>query len=591
VAESVLRAAAPDYPRAWLAVGDDSVTTDPYAAVAEPALPAVEPMGTDAPLSSAEQVALLAEARKAERAQRYGAAVQLLTKLQRQPEFPARAEAQELLGLTRERAGQAAQAKAEYEEYLRRYPHGAAAVRVRERLRILRAAAAAVRTGGISGAEQGDHGWQASGGVSQLLRRDSYGTDLNGPLYATLVQNAIFTDADLFVHRDGERFATAFRTSFGYVKNLLPPQIAGADNRARITTAYIDLNDRVSGLHGRFGRQTLTTDGIFGIFDGLALAEQLASSWTVRGTFGMPVENAGDGIESGRRFETLALDFAPALGHWDTSAYLTRQSFDGIRDRQAVGAQVQYARPAASLVGYVDYDTGFHSLNALALLGTVQLPYRWQLTADLERRNAPLLTTGNALIGQSVASLTELERSYSESQLFQLARDRTPTNSSYVVSAIKQLGERWQVILDVFDFRLGDTPASGGIEAFPGSEERDSAYQLQILGSSLLRSGDFNQLVLREDRTASGLTRGAQFISRYPLFGAWRFGPRVLVQRTQSSHGLTQNLYAPYGHLDYQRNGRVLEMEAGAELGRNPAELQIGNSTRLFVSIGYRINF
>ena len=33
VAESVLRAAAKDYPRAWLAVGDDSITTDPNSAV------------------------------------------------------------------------------------------------------------------------------------------------------------------------------------------------------------------------------------------------------------------------------------------------------------------------------------------------------------------------------------------------------------------------------------------------------------------------------------------------------------------------------------------------------------------------------
>ena len=52
-------------------------------------------------------------------------AVDLLTRLLRQPEYPARADAQELIGLVRERAGQLAQAKAEYEEYLRRYPDGA----------------------------------------------------------------------------------------------------------------------------------------------------------------------------------------------------------------------------------------------------------------------------------------------------------------------------------------------------------------------------------------------------------------------------------------------------------------------------------
>jgi len=47
--------------------------------------------------------------------------VELLSRLVHQPEYPARAEAQELLGLVRERAGQLAQAKAEYQAYLQRY--------------------------------------------------------------------------------------------------------------------------------------------------------------------------------------------------------------------------------------------------------------------------------------------------------------------------------------------------------------------------------------------------------------------------------------------------------------------------------------
>ena len=56
----------------------------------------------------------------------------------------------------------------------------------------------------------------------------------------------------------------------------------------------------------------------------------------------------------------------------------------------------------------VDYDTFYHSLNTASLLGTVQLPARWSLSLDAERRNSPLLTTGNALIGQPVTNLTGL---------------------------------------------------------------------------------------------------------------------------------------------------------------------------------------
>jgi hypothetical protein len=591
VAEGVLRSATKDYPRAWLAVGDDSITNDPNAAVAEPPLPPVEQIGIDPPLDPTELKTLFDQVRKAMRARDYPQAVQVLTKLQRQPEFPQRAEVQEMLGLARERAGEVAQAKAEYEEYLRRYPKGPAADRIRTRLRILRAASAAGRSGSLDNTEGADHGWKVSGGASQLFRRDSYGTDLNGPLFSTVVEDAVFTDADLYVHKDGERFTTGFRTNFGYAKNFLPKDIQGADDRVRITTLFLDLNDKLLDLRGRLGRQTTINDGNFGTFDGAKISYRFAPSWTVRATMGMPVDNSGDGIETDRRFETLAVDFAPALSHWDTSVYVTQQRNDGLRDRQAVGAQVQYARPTLSVVSYVDYDTAYQSLNALVLLGTLQLPDRWQLTLDLEHRNAPLITTENALIGQSVTTLNDLEKIYSEQQIADLARDRTPVLSTYSASALKQLGERFQAIFDVFYTKLSDTPASGGVEQFTGTQGNDISYQVQLLGSSLLRTNDFNQFIVRYDTTPTYNVVGWQFISRYPLFGAWRIGPRMLFQRKTTDTGFTSIFYAPYGHLDYQRHGHVLEIEGGAEIGKNPAGLEIGNTTRLFVSIGYRINF
>jgi hypothetical protein len=591
VAENVLRTATKDYPRAWLAVGDDSITNDPNAAIAEPPLPAVEQIGVDPPLDPADRNTLLQQARKAMRARDYSQAVQILTKLQRQPEFPERAEVQELLGLARERSGEVAQAKAEYEEYLRQYPKGPAADRIRSRLRILRAASAAGHNGGLDTGAGADHGWKVSGGASQLYRRDSYGTDLNGPLFATVVQNSIFTDADLYVHKDGERFTTGFRTSFGYEKTFLPKDLRGVSDRVRITTAFLDLNDKLLGLRGRVGRQTTVADGIFGTFDGATLSYNFAPSWSIRGTAGMPVDNSGNGIETDRRFETLAVHFAPALSHWDTGVYVTQQRNDGLRDRQAVGAEVQYGRQNASVVSYIDYDTAFQSLNALVLLGTMQLPDRWQITLDLEHRNAPIITTQNALIGQNVPSLNVLQTIFTEQQITDLARDRTPVLSTYSASALKQLGERFQTIFDVFYTKLSSTPGSGGVEPFTGTAGNEISYQVQMLGSSILRTNDFNQVIVRYDSTPTYNIIGWQFISRYPLFGAWRIGPRMLFQRKETNTGFTQIFYAPYGHLDYQRHGHVLEVEGGAELGKNPTGLQIGNSTRLFVSVGYRINF
>ncbi len=104
-------------------------------------------------MSSVRQ--MLRDARVALEKHEYPQAVDLLTTLLRQPEYPARADAQELLGLVRERGGQLAQAKAEYEDYLRRYPDRPGAVRVRGRLQALAAASIAPKSTGEFGAGDG----------------------------------------------------------------------------------------------------------------------------------------------------------------------------------------------------------------------------------------------------------------------------------------------------------------------------------------------------------------------------------------------------------------------------------------------------
>ena len=601
VAESVLRAAAKNYPRAWLAVGDDSITTDPNAVVPEPPLPPVEPMGADPAMTPADRKKLLAAARQALSAHQYPETVQMLTKLQRQPEFPERAEVQELLGLTRERSGEIAQAKAEYEEYLRRYPNGAAADRVRTRLRILRAAAVTPRNGGQAASPDGSHGWSISGGATQIYRRDTIEYSLAGPLQtsvpAMVVENAIFTDTDLFVRHAGERLDFSFRFNAGLEENFLHNKDIAVgepapDNRVRVTTAFFDLDDKLTGLRTRIGRQTSTSDGIFGTFDGAMVQYQVEPGWTVRGTVGSPVLNAQDNYESNRRFETVALDYGPELAHWSSSYYVTRETIDGLRDRQAVGTQWQYFVPGRSLVSYVDYDTEFHSINAAVLLGTLQLPDQWLLTADLERRNAPLLTSENALIGQvGITTIPQLEQNFTAPEINQLAKDRTPTLDSAMLSAQKQLGERFQVMFDVFLTKESTTPASGGVAAIPGTDGSDISYQAQLFATGLFSNADFHQLILRYDHTSTADATGVGYIARYPLAGAWRIGPRILVERIVNDSGPVQYTYTPYVHTDWQRNGRMVEIEAGTEIGRNPQILQIGNSTRLFVSIGYRVGF
>jgi hypothetical protein len=599
-AERLLNRALPDYPRAWVAIGDDVVTTDPNATATEAPLPAVERIGSDPPLDPETLKSMLAQVRSSMGARDYPKAITLLTKLQRQPEFPDRARVQELIGLARERSGQLAHAKAEYEEYLRRYPNGEAAERVALRLRTLRAAAAASRSG-APGSASDNKGWHLTGGVAQLFRYDGTRVDNNTPAgnvppgtilpansIQTTTDNSLFTDVDLLARRRGENVDWMARLSAGYEKSFV--QNGLGDDR-RISIASIEMVDRSLGLLARLGRQTRNQDGVLGTFDGMFVSYQWRPSWGINVAAGYPVEETNSGVRTARRFESVALAFTPPRAHWDASVFVALQQFDGIRDRQAVGIESRYLASWASLIAIVDYDTFYRSLNTGSLLGTVQLPAHWSLSFDAERRNSPVLTTRNALIGQPDNTLAQLEQVFTVQQIFQLARDRTPYTTDYSVTATRPLGQRFQFSSTVSATQTGATPASGGVDEQPATG-LELTYQAQIYTSSLWRTGDFSVLTATYSNTEIGKLMGVSASSRFPVNGAWRIGPRLTIDRRNLTiDDSTELTYIPSVLIDYQKDRRLLQFEVGGQIGKRDALLQSQNTKRYYASLAYRFSF
>jgi tetratricopeptide (TPR) repeat protein len=603
-ADRLLNLALPDYPRAWLAIGDDAVTSDLNATMAQVAPIPVERIGSDPPLPPEVLKTTMADARAAMSARDYPKAIALLTKLQRQPEFPDRARAQELLGLARERSGQLAHAKAEYEEYLRRYAHGEAAERVAFRLRILRAAEAKARTGREGSGDT--KGWEVSGGVAQTARYD--GSRLsNGapppnsqpvPAAPTITDNALFNDVDLLARRRGETLDWIGRLSAGYDKSFTQDQFA-LGNPTRVSLASIEVLDRSLGLLGRFGRQANNTDGILGTFDGLFLSWQFKPSWAINAAAGYPVEQLILSPQTQERFETLALAYTPPNAHWDGSVFASTQQFQGLRDRQAVGLEGRYLASHASLVAVVDYDTAYHSLNTASVLGTLQLPARWSVSFDAERRNSPVLTTRNALIGQTFTDLTQLEQVFTPAQIYQLALDRTPITDNYSITATRPLGQRFQLTTIVSATQTGASPASGGVAAVPASGLL-LTYQAQLYASNLWHPGDFSVLSFTHGNTEIGRIDSISATTRFPIGGAWRLGPRFAIDRLNVlTNGSTETTYIPSMLLDYQRGNKLFQIDMGGELGKREAFLQLPNgafvqtqnTTRYYISVSYRISF
>ncbi|MBS0365037.1 MAG: SPOR domain-containing protein [Proteobacteria bacterium] len=606
-AERLLERALSDYPRAWLAIADDAETTRGAApGTQHEVLPPVAKIGSDPPLPAEELKQLLVQARAELQKHDYPAAITTLTRLQRQPEFPDRSSAQELLGLARERSGELAHAKAEYEEYLRRYPQGEAAERVALRLRTLRAAEARARTGREAPGTK--RGWEVSGDWSQLFRYDGSrisngapppNTAANVPLAAqTQSENAIFNDLGLLARRRGVSYDFIARLSAGYDRSFQSSATA-LGNPTRVSVASLEVLDRPLGLLARVGRQVSVEDGILGTFDGLFLSWNFKSAWSLNAAAGYPVEQLILAPQTRERFETLALHYAAPGRHWDGSIFAATEQFQGFKDRRAVGLEGRWLVSTASLVGVVDYDTFYHSLNTASFIGTVMLPARWSLSFDAERRNSPVLTTRNALIGQPVTDLTGLQQAFTIDQIYQLAHDRTPVTQNFSFTANKPLGQRFQFTAIVTATQTGATPASGGVAAVPATGNL-LTYQVQLFGNSLWQADDFNVLTLTHGNTEVGRIDSAALTSRFPLGGAWRLGPRFTYDRlTELAGGSTQTTYIPSALLDWQRGRWLLQLDTGAQLGSRAAFLQLANgtfvqtqnTTRYYVSLSYRFTF
>lgn len=585
-AERLLASAQTRYPRAWLAIDDEAPV--PGDALAVPADVGVNTV-VDPPLPAKERTALLESARIAMNRRNYPQAVEQLTKLIRQPEYPQRARAQELLGLARERSGQLAHAKAEYQEYLRRYPQGEAAARIRQRLRLLASAGRAGRSGTLSGGDgELDKAWRIDGGLTQFYRWERAELTTAGETTDQQSQNGIYTDADLLARHRGDSFDLIARFSGGYTKDLRP---VDSGDQVRVSSAYVELNQRERGLDLRAGRQSRSSGGLLGTFDGLFGSYQWRPRVNLSAAAGFPVESTRESVGTERRFLGLAAEFGPYRDKWDYTVFAVSQRNSGEVDRLAVGLEGRYFVPGRTLVGVVDYDIHYQTLNNVTLLGNLQLPARWMLSANLDHRRAPVLTTRNALIGQPVGTLRDLLGLFSPSEIEQLAQDRTPLSDLVSLSIGRPLGERFQLSIDAFGYRTGETPASGGVAAMPALPF-DKTLQLQLSGNSMLRSSDLWVVSLRYQNSPTQTIESLGLAARLPIAGAWRIGPRVRIdRRTGGLDVLTETLILPTLRLDYQRGNSWFELEAGAELGNRTLPADEEKTRRYYFGLGYRFGF
>jgi len=551
--------------------------------------PSVQPAQvSDLPAISDERLKkIMDDAHQAMTAGNYRRAIQLYNKVLQYPDHTYSQDALELLGLARDRNGQLAHAKAEYARYLELYPEGEGTERVRQRLQGLATAREQPREKlRKAKARKEDAEWVVFGGWSQFYRRDWSRIDPDDE--TTVDQSSLDSNLDITARRISARHDIRTRLTGGYLYNFLDD---GPSNDTRVNAGYIDAADKRWKVTTRLGRQSRNTGGVLGRFDGGLLSYRVTPRVQLNGVAGYPVLSTTKGIETDRHFYGVSLDLGTFAKAWDFIPYFIDQRVDGLTDRRAVGMEVRYFHPNRSLLGLIDYDIHFEDVNTALFLGNWTIPDWVTFTATADYRKTPVLTTSNALQGQPVQSIDDLQTIFTNAQIKALAEDRTSSSRTFTLGLSRPLSAKLQLTGDVTMTRLSGTPSSGGVEGID-STGNEFFYSAQLIGNGLIKQGDITILGLRYADASTADILSFNLDTRYPINRAWRVNPKFRVSYRENDDGTDQITLSPSFRTTYVwRRRMTLELDAGADFSTRDLVEDTNDSKAYFLSAGYRWDF
>lgn len=583
------------------------------------------------PADIAKALKTEADAEAALKAGENDRAIQLLTQALTFPENDRTPRALELLGLTRERKGQLAHARAEYEDYLQRYPSGEGADRVRQRLSALNVPGTAApeqlrAASGSKGqvATASNWRWGLRGSFSQFYLRDQSTTTVDAarvdpnaidpvtglPVRAgtppqTLTNlNQLQSNADISVSGGNDQMQVLLRAAGAYSADFRP---TGRDVKA-LTALYLDFTDNKTNAAIRIGRQTRNNSGILGRFDGALLGWQANRKLRFNVAGGFPVLSSRQlYIGSDRAFYGLSADIGSKRDALQTTIYWFDQRSHGLVDRQAIGTELRYIKGSFNAYAIVDYDVKFNKLNLGLLTFNYTMKDQSSLSLTADYRQSPLLTTANSLQGQTfpggllpILNLGDLKPFFTDQQIYQIAQDNTLVAKSLTVSYSRPLTKKLQTNVDFTLTNTGGTqgtflvtPGSLPVDPQPATG-REYYYGAQVIGNGMIFSNDIYILSGRYADTQRSRTYTADINARIPLTSKLRVSPRARYGiRNDKFSDSTFQQFQPTLRINYYPIRQAeIELELGGNFSRQQSTLQgTSSETGIFISAGYRLDF
>jgi tetratricopeptide (TPR) repeat protein len=527
------------------------------------------------------------------------AATDALNRLLNLPPNSYSQEAQEVVGVARERNGEFAKARAEYELYLKLYPQGDGARRVRERLAALPAPGAAPAAGRRVLGRPEKTEVTVTGGISQNYYHGSTKFD------ATIVpptpglkfdqvsltatdQNSLISSVDLFTRMRGPDHDSKFVFRDIHTANFL----AGQSNTNRLNSLYYERQNADASLLGRIGRQPGFTGGLQGTFDGLWAGYTTVPGLRLNGVVGRPVEFFA--IQR-KNFAGFNADLGPFMERWNANVFFMEQHVDSRIDRRAIGNELRYFDARRNLFALFDYDLAFRALNIAMLQANLIGADGSSTTFLADRRRVPVLQLTNALPGETatIAGVTNptirelFDAGRSLEELRNAAKALTPTSTLILVGHTRPVTPTLQLGADVRISEVSGTEASGNLPESPGTGTV-YVYGAQAIKSKMFTETDTGvaSLNLIDGATLKGTSLALNYVFVYEL---WRADAALRLYRQRSNLDVLLVRTTPSLRLSYRfRDNISFEAEVGTERSTNTGPTQTDRTVRKYFSIGYR---
>jgi hypothetical protein len=579
-----------------------STSPQPVQPPSAPAAPAATPQAL-APTGSATEREAEVEmriARQALEAGKWDEAAISLNRVLNLPPNRYSQEAQELIGLAREKLGEMNKARVEYELYLRLYPDGPGAARVKDRLATLPVGtlvppeAAAAAAPAVPYSAWGSLSQYYYGGKSKVQNTTTIvtpatdATTIDKQQFTSTDQSQIVTNADVTARwRQGD-YDSRFVFRDQYTWSLLR-DVASFN---RLSAAYFETRFLPRDIMLRAGRQIGTSSGILGRYDGASGSFAIAPDWRVSGVVGSAVD-----VPAGTRpiFAGVAVDatnlFPQKLPGVGAQVYAISQRVAGVADRLGLGGEARYFDADRTAFGTVDYDPLYRALNIASLQGTWRLPGGTAFNALADYRRTPTLSLTNVAAAEGTGDIGGLLSARGLSTMRDDAKALTPISRVYLVGVTQPVATKWQL---GFDFRLSSLSGVGATSTTPATPGTGNVftYTLQAIGTSLTSWQDILVLdaSVLHSPTIDGWTTGVNYL--FTPWTPWTFQPTFRYYHQTDNQGGRLTRIEPGLRVVYRLRDRFsIEGEFDLERTHSTNALVDDLLNRPFFYIGWHWDF